>query len=299
MHAHRHILRFTLAFAAAALATAAGATAQAATQIPVKASAAFEQVPGAGGGTYFAWSRGAARLLLQSGPGQPAIQVNGSRSAAWAGSIDATTLVYQQARNGSSDIKLFDVVTHQRSTPAGINTPNWEWHPTISGDWILFGRRTFSKNRSRVLLHNTSTHATITLGDVQGRNAIAHPGQVSGNWAVWDQCAHHVCSVYRYDIAGDVKTKVPNTLTGKQQYFPSVTSAGTVYFAHSGSGCGQNVRLVEWVPGTTTVLVSFHAGRDLFSTTQTVPDQVAGTDVYYDRYACRANASDIYKVVVA
>jgi hypothetical protein len=299
MRSHRHIVRFTLALAAASLAVATAATAEAAMQIPVKTSRAFEQAPGAGGGTYFAWSKGSAvRLMLQSAPGQPAIQVNGSRSNAWAGSIDGTALVYQQARAGRSDIKLFDVVSHHRSEPAGINTRHWEWHPTISGPWILFGRRTFAKHRSRVLLHNTSTNATITLADVRGRNAIAHPGQVSGTWAVWDVCAHGVCNVYRYDITTRTTTKVPNTLTGKEQYYPSVTSTGTVYFAHSGFACGQNVRLVEWVPGTTMVLVSFRAGRDLVSTTQTVPDQVTGTDVYYDRYTCRTGAADIYKVVV-
>jgi hypothetical protein len=29
-----------------------------------------------------------------------------------------------------------------------------------------------------------------------------------------------------------------------------------------------------------------------------VPDQVTGTDVYFDKYACRTAAGDIYKIVV-
>ena len=124
---------------------AAAGTASAAILIGVKTSPAYEQVPGTGGGTYFAWSRGSpATLFIQSDAGQPAVRVNNSRSShAWAGSIDGTTLVYQRARANQSDIRLWDVVAKSPlPPPAGVNTPNWEWHPTMSGDWILFGRRT-------------------------------------------------------------------------------------------------------------------------------------------------------------
>ena len=123
--------------------------------------------------------------------------------------------------------------------------------------------------------------------------------QVSGDYAVWDRCAHHVCNVFRYQISTGQTTKIPNTLTGKMQYYPSVTSTGVVYFAHSGDGCGRHVKLIEWVAGQPlNILVEFGPGRDLASTTQTVPDQVAGTDVYFDKYSCRTAAGDIYKIVV-
>jgi hypothetical protein len=279
-----------------------GATesAHASTQIAVKATSAFEQAPGTGGGTYFAWTRGSrTRLLIQSGPGQPAFHVNGSRTRAWSGSIDGTTFVYQLARGGgNSDIRLMDVVSHAKSAPAGINTRRWEWHPTISGNWILFGRSAFDRNRSRVLLHNTSTGQTITLADVQGKSIRVDPGQVSGDYAVWDRCAH-VCNVFRYQISTGQTTRIPNTITGQLQYDPSVTDTGTVYFVHSGDGCGRHVKLIEWVSGQPlNVLVEFRPGRDVFSTTQTTPDQVTGTDVYYDKYTCRTADSDIYKIVV-
>ena len=239
-------------------------------------------------------------MFIQSGPGQPATRVNGLHNAAWAGNIDGTTLVFQQAGFRKSNVRFYDVVTHARSAPTGINTPEWEWHPTMSGDWILFGRQVLAQHRSLVLLHNTSTDDTITLADIRGAGTIAHPGQVSGNWAVRDRCtAHRVCDVYRYDIAGDVKEKIPNTLTGRDQYFPSVTTAGTVYFVHSGDRCGQHVKLVEWTGGPSpTILASFGLGRDVFSTTQTVPDQNVGTDVYFDKYTCRAGTADIFKIIV-
>jgi hypothetical protein len=46
------------------------------------------------------------------------------------------------------------------------------------------------------------------------------------------------------------------------------------------------------------ILVEFGRGGDITSTTQTLPDKVAGTDVYFDKYACRTAASDIYRIVV-
>ena len=225
--------------------------------------------------------------------------MNGSRSHAFSGSIDGTTFVYQLVRGSNSDIRLMDVVSHVKSAPTGINTRNWEWSPTVSGDWILFGRQAADRNRWRVLLHNTSTDQTITLADVQGQTTRAQPGQVSGDYAVWDRCAHHICNVYRYQISTGQTTRIPNTLTGLIQYYPSVTDVGTVYFAHSGDGCGRHVKLVEWVEGQPlNILVEFGPGRDVTSTTQTVPDQVSGTDVYFDKYTCRTAASDIYKIVV-
>ena len=170
----RHLIGCTVV---AVVFVAATGPVQAATQIAVKATPAFEQVPGTGGGTYFAWTRGSrARLLLQSGPGQPAFQVNGGRSHAFSGSIDGTTFVYQLARGSNSDIRLMDVVSHVKSAPTGINTRNWEWSSDRLGglDPVWAGRRS-DRNRWRVLLHNTSTDHTITLADVQGKTTRARP----------------------------------------------------------------------------------------------------------------------------
>lgn len=162
----------------------------------------------------------------------------------------------------------------------------------------MFGRRSFGRNRWQVILHNTGTGHNIVLADVRGRNVRADPGQVNGNWAVWDVCGR-ACSVYRYDLGGRTKKRLPNTLRGRLRYAPSVAADGTAYYAHSGAGCGANVRLVEKPVGAPAqVLVAFKRGVVDISTTSAVADQVSGTDVYYDRFACRTRGSDIYKVVV-
>ena len=171
----RHLIGCTAVVAVVFL--AATGPAQAATQIAVKATPAFEQVPGTGGGTYFAWTRGSrARLLIQSGPGQPAFQVNGGRSSAWSGSIDGTTFVYQLARGSNSDIRLMDVVSHVKSAPAGINTRKLGVvSDRLGGLDPVWAARRLDRDRWRVFLHNTSTGQTITLADVQGKPTRARP----------------------------------------------------------------------------------------------------------------------------
>lgn len=91
----------------AVLLPAATGTAHAApVQIGVKTTPAFEEVPGVGGGTWFAWTQGASTsLFAQPDVGQPAVRVNPRHTLAWPGSIDGTTLVYQQVHRGDSNIR--------------------------------------------------------------------------------------------------------------------------------------------------------------------------------------------------
>jgi hypothetical protein len=291
------------ALTAASLLALPGPAQGALPQVPVKATPLVEQAPGTGLGG-FAWTQNAAHhpraanLFVETGSG-PAIRVNPPNTVAWPGSIDGTTLIYQQAPTGSnqSDIHLWDINAHTASTPAGINTRNWEFNATMSGAWIEFGRYAIQTHRIRVILHNTGTGQNITLADVTRRSGFAHPGQVNGNWAVWDVCGR-VCNVFRYDIANGTTTRIPNTMRGRFQYFPAVAADGTAFFAHSGRGCGANTRLVRQpIGGSAEVLVSFRQGVELWSRTQAVADATSGTDLYYDRYRCSRSDVDIYKVV--
>src|SRR6478672_13895405 len=97
------------------------------------------------GGAYLAYD--------QSRPGHPnqfdvyvkpagvrRFKVN-TRGHAFGGGIDGTTMIYQSVLGGQSNLRLFNLATHARSAPAGVNTKRWEWLPSISGDWILYGQR--------------------------------------------------------------------------------------------------------------------------------------------------------------
>jgi hypothetical protein len=106
--------------------------------------------------------------------------------------------------------------------------------------------------------------------------------------------------VEEYDIATRTKTSVPQQPGNSENYFPSVSSTGTVYFASSGSACGANVTLVKYpLGGPATVLIVFPRGIDLSST---YVDDTSGTPtVYYSKSACNKDGSrthgDVYKVV--
>src|SRR5262249_2622439 len=72
--------------------------------------------------------------------GMPRYKVD-TRGVGYAGGIDGTTLIWQSVRNGQSDLRLFDLAAQTRSVPAGVNTRRWEFWPTLSGDWILYGQQ--------------------------------------------------------------------------------------------------------------------------------------------------------------
>ena len=204
------------ALTAGSLLALAGPAQGALPQVPVRATSLVEQAPGTGLAG-FAWSqnsahhRRAANLFVETGNG-PAIRVNPPHTVAWPGSIDGTTLIYQQAPTGSnqSDIRLWDINTHTRSTPAGVNTRNWEFNATMSGSWIEFGRYAIQQHRIRVILHNTVPARTSLSRMSLGRSNFGPSWPSQRNWAVWDVC-RRVCNVFRYDIANGDNDEAPRT----------------------------------------------------------------------------------------
>jgi hypothetical protein len=53
---------------------------------------------------------------------------------------------------------LYDISTAARlPTAPGLNSRAWQWGPTMSGDWILYGENSRRQDFSRVMLHNTTT----------------------------------------------------------------------------------------------------------------------------------------------
>ena len=99
-------------------------------------------------------------------------------------------------------------------------------------------------------------------------------GQVSGDYAVWDWCAHHVCKCTVATRSTGHTTKVPNTFTRQMSTTCLCYSAAAMaHLAPIGHGRHRHVKLVEWVESQPlNILAEFGPGRDLTSTTQTVPD---------------------------
>jgi hypothetical protein len=276
-------------------------------QRPVLTTRLDEQNPAAGGG-YIAWSRNSrARrrhfdAYVSQARSRP-IKLNARGTQGWIGGISGTTLVYQQAVRNRSDLKLFDLGRRTRfNPPRGFNTRSWEWHPTVSGEWVLFGRS--SADADYMILRSLATGRQLVLDTLPdpSEDARLEPGQVNGNYAAWTKCvSRSECIVFRYSLAEGTKTgfEAPR---GRLHYGPSVTAAGTVYLARSGRGCGNRVELWRYpLGGPPSLLLRFRRGQDFrFSYAVTLPPQreTAVTDVYYDRVRCARKPSwDIYKVV--
>jgi hypothetical protein len=269
-------------------------------QLPVRATPHYEITPASGMGG-FAWAQGARSgfrfwtLWLDGGSG-PRVRVNPARTNGYSGGFAGDKLVYQEVRGSQSNLRLFDVDSHSRSTPAGVNTRYWEWHPTMSASHVLFGRRNFATRTDRVILRDRATGTSLVLDRLPraGGPRIAESGQVNGNYAVWYRCAPS-CNVFLRDIAAGTTSRIPNP-QGRQQYSPSVAGDGTVYFVQSGRGCGTSVRLVRHpLGGPSTVIASLAPGRDSFHTH--VEDDGGGSSFYFERIRCSNGAADIFRVV--
>jgi hypothetical protein len=183
-----------------------------------------------------------------------------------------------------------------------VNTPRWECCPTISGDWLLFGRRVaYGRNLQLIMLRNLVTGEERVLDRLVNRNGLLAAGQVSGNFAVWGKCNPHPrCQIIRYDVGARTATALA-VPPGKVVYSPSITQLGTTYYGRSNVGCGKVVELVkEPLVGLPEVLVKLPSGQDLDVTSAIVqigqPADVTISRVYYDRIVCKRRAWDIFSV---
>ena len=230
--------------------------------------------------------------------GGQAFKVNAGRTNGANGSIEGDTLLYQQFRGHDSDLKLFDLATTTRSPlPPGVNSAQWEYWPSISGDHLLFGRLS-PRGLRRIILFDTASGDATTLARIRGRGTFLAPGQVNGDYAVWSRCGSRTrCSVVRYRISDGDESVIPNQ--GKRDHAPSVTSDGIVYFARSGGACGTGTKIVRFIPGenTTTTLWQLPNGDDV-GTTRVSVDPGGSTTLVYDHFACgSAVESDVWEIV--
>ena len=221
-------------------------------------------------------------------------RVNPPGTQGWTGGVEGAVLVYTEVTAQGEDLVLYDMASDTTTPlPDGVNTGRTEHNASISGDYLLFDRDRFTSRRAveRIVLFNTDTDAEIVLAEADSNRTYLESGQVNGNWVVYFFCRGSNCNTFRYDILGEETTKVPNP-GDLQQYSPSVSDGGTVFFVRSPPRCGHNIRFMSW-DGATNPDLFLHLpeGRDSFDT---FFDDSAGGSVYYERLRCRNFASDIY-----
>jgi hypothetical protein len=258
---------------------------------------------GVRGGQFIAWQENSRRsprhydLFARRLGGGGAFKVNAAGTNGANGGIDGDVLLFQEFGKGKSDLKLFDLADRSRSSPPrGVNTAQWEYWPSISGDHLLFGRLHKSGLR-RIILFDVASRDATSLDKVKGSGRFLAPGQVNGDYAVWSKCAtKRRCNVILYRISDGTKTRIPNS--GGRDHAPSVTPDGVVYFARSGGACGSGTKILRSLPGgPPTILWRLPSGDDV-GTTRAFLDAGGETTVFYDHFACgQATESDVWEIV--
>jgi hypothetical protein len=241
-------------------------------------------------------------------PGGGETRINEAGTDSFQASIDGTTVLYSRISRRGADLRLYDVTTGERSGPgAGVNRPeSEEFGPNIDGRYYAFIRADFEAPEPyvRLILFDTRTGRSRVLADADPRREYLDSDQVNGDWVVWEYCrfSHHrytECDVYRYRISTERAVVLPNP--GKQQYTPSVTADGTVYYGRSGNGvywkCGLNAHLVRQpLHGPAVVIASLPQGSDMFSTFA-LDGQYGLVRVYYEQAPCEGDVgADVYRV---
>lgn len=224
-----------------------------------------DQEAPAASGPYEVWSSSKPRSWSSPLMGREdgrTFRISRPRTSGYGGGIDGSRLVYQQVRGRRSDLRTYDLERRRQVSKMGaLNTRAWEWHPTVSGERILFGR--FVGRWSKVILR-TSAGAQRVLAAVPRRRATAIPGQVTRDWVVWTVCGR-VCETYRLHLGSGDRVKMPRA-PGRSNYAGSVTQSGVVYFVQSGDDCGSFAEILRWQEGRVTQIEDLPRGDDVFFT---------------------------------
>ncbi len=301
--------------AALALATIATAAYAATPQVVLDDPAVNETAPSASDG-YLVWSANSEarpdryHSYVMAGAGSP-VRIDPAGTQSRGAAIDGTTIVYEASTSEGQDLGFFDAVTEVRSAPpAGVNTPNDEYRPTLSGDWLLFTRdnvnRVLERNAWRkIVLFNVSTSASIVLQKLPYRSTYLVSDQVNGDWATFESCdsrrfVFSNCQVFRYRISTDHLVQIENPGVPQQQYAGAVSGDGTVYLVRTRNRdhweCGDHARLIRYpVGGPGVVIATLPDGKDSFDTFAF--DETDGsTTMYFDRFTCSNGRDGIYRV---
>ena len=258
------------------------------------------------GGAYLAYSQSRpghfyAFDVYVKPAGMRRFKVN-TRGQGFAGGIDGTTLIWQRVRNGQSDLRLFDLASHTRSVPAGVNTRRYEYWPTISGDWILYGQSWRRFLNSRVILHDTNTSETRILDERVNRSA--NTGRPGAGERRLCHLGNHQRPHERLRTCFCIRSRprqrrrLPRP-TGKAAVLPIRHARRHGLLRTQRTRLWSHVVLREYAAGVDTPLAVLPRGYNVFSNTFAVDEGGGVTSVYFDRVQCSTGKSHIYKITVS
>jgi hypothetical protein len=284
-----------------------------ATDVPVRVDPNVQEDRPAASSTHLAWDQSKGErtdlvdVFVQPHGGVPT-QVNPKNSDAFMGGLDGTRLVYEvHIRGGDGEIRLVDLATGaELPLPAGVNTSQEEWSPSIDGDYLSFMRAKFGRrgNRISTWLFRLSTGESWRLDTAKHREFfLLGPGHVNGNFVTWFRCGGKQdapCYVKRYDAATGTTVTVPNPDSLFQAY-GAPASDGSVYFIQSGFACGRNTVIMKWdgISPTATPLFAMAPKTDAISLF--VDEGTPTREIHYVKLKCGGRRApttgDLYKIV--
>ena len=263
----------------------------------------YQPIKGEG---WLAWQQNSTRrprqydVFVRDVDGGPTTRVNPAGTNGANGDIAGDVLVYQQFEEGRSGVRFFELTTGERGhPPKGVNSEHWEYWPTVSDRWLLFGRLARRSNTRRVILFDLSTGEGKTLAKVRGRQTFLAPGQVSGDWAVWSRCtARSPCNVVRYQISTGEREGHrrferggPSLAIGGRSEGRCSTCAEVIAAAIESASSDSRSRVAEGV------LWRLPNGDDIGRTH--VQMRARGETILYDHFSCgRPAESDAWQFVV-
>jgi hypothetical protein len=302
-----------VALAAATLGILAATANALLAQTPLRATDAIERLPRSAkdstGTEYLAWTQGPrghpfrVHAYLQRGSERRIRLDHGIRG--YTGGIDLPRVAYSEVVNAmstfryeTSNIYVYDVNTGIRSELPGVNTAKWEYLPSISGDWVLFGRDDNINGRQRVVARNISSGAESLLSSVPNRlKTDMRPGQVNGTWATWWRCVGTACAVFKRNLAAGGTTRLPIDRR-HALYASAITTDGTVYAARSAAGVCGGVTLRRFGPADPAggrVLVKLPPHVDT-STLFARENGDGSVELVYERVRCGTSRFNVYSL---
>ncbi|HJS27106.1 MAG TPA: hypothetical protein VJ913_08285 [Actinomycetota bacterium] len=216
------------------------------------------------------------------------------------GGISGSTLVYQRYRiapSVDSDLRFFDLESRTHTAaPTGLNTFHWEYGPSLSGDRLLYGRLDLFSGDRQIVLYDLSTGESIILAETTRRSQVLVPGQVNGDFAVWNRFGYRgdvavACYVYVHDMTTGVSRRI-SAQDDRCEYAPSVDAAGRVFYALSRFGCGDRVSLVMYDSRVPEQILVDRLGDGIdLGSTYAVDNGDGTSSVYFDPGRCNRRGS--------
>ncbi len=222
-------------------------------------------------------------------------QVNPTGTYAETGSLLGSQLVFQLIRRNQSSIAAADLRTGKVSLlPGYVNAGGWLWRLSASGRHILFGQIDTALNRYSIVLVDQRTRTRRVVASTAGQGAYAAPGQINGDWVTWTLCPANACNVYRLNLRTGAQSAAPNPPAPvlRQQYGPSVSRTGTVYFGRTLTGCDTQIR--RWRGGDHADVIATLPANTAFQYSF-----LEGSKLLYDPFPCvKRPLADVYALAV-